>query len=70
MGTRLDPVSSRSQIRHPAGKNTLTSVSLNPVSQAHTPCRLAKAFPSGEFASAMQAEIYTSWLHNQRENVR
>jgi hypothetical protein len=65
-GTRLAPVSSRSQMRHLAGKNTLTSASLTPANQRRPvggqlckPRRRAEAFSMDELPSATQAEIYT-----------
>jgi hypothetical protein len=71
MGMRFAPVSSWSQMRHPAGKNTLTSASLTPVNQRRpawgqlrAPWRRAKAFVLDELASAMQAEIYYVYIFN------
>jgi hypothetical protein len=48
MGTRLALVSTRSQIRHPEGKNMLTTASLISTSQP----RRASAMPLDELSSA------------------
>jgi hypothetical protein len=66
MGTRLALASSRSQIRHPEGKNTLTTASLNSPSQPRpgrsqprTLPRRAPAMPLDELPSATQPELYS-----------
>jgi hypothetical protein len=71
MGTRLALVSSRSQIRQPVGKNTLTTASLISASlprpvrgQPHTPPRRAPATPLDELLSATQPELYSSSRFN------
>jgi hypothetical protein len=60
MGTRLAPVSSRSQIRHPTGKKTLTTASLISASQPRTPRRRADALSLDELSYTTQPEIYSS----------
>ena len=66
MGTRLALVSSRSQIRQPEGKNTLTTASLISASQPRpvrgqprTPPRCAPVMPLDELPSATQPELYS-----------
>jgi len=70
-GTRLALVSSLSQMRHPEGKNTLTSASLISASQPRpiraqprTLRRRSAAMPLDELPSATQAEIYSSFCFN------
>ena len=65
MGTRLALVSSRSQIRQPEGKNSLTTASLISASQPRpvrvqprTPPRRAPAMPLDELPSATRPELY------------
>jgi hypothetical protein len=65
-GTRLALVSNRSQMRHPEGKNTLTSASLISASQtrprpvpARTPVRRSADTPLDELPSAMHQELYS-----------
>jgi len=69
MGTRLALVSTRSQIRQPEGKNTLTTALLISASQPRlrggqprTPPRRAPAMPPDELPSATRPELYSS-LH-------
>jgi hypothetical protein len=70
-GTRLALVSSLSQIRHPEGKNTLTTAS--PISasqprpvrgQPRTPPRRTSAVPLDELPSATHAGLYSSLYFN------
>jgi len=71
MGTRLALVSTLSQMRHPAGKTTLTSAPLISPSQPQ-PCRVrpgtlarrAAAMLLDELLSATSAEIYSSFCFN------
>jgi hypothetical protein len=58
-GTRLALVSSRSQILHPAGKNTLTSASLTSAINPRTPRPRSSIALLGVLASAIQAAIYS-----------
>jgi len=69
MGTRLALVSSRSQIRHPEGKNTLRTASLISASQspqvgASRAHLRAPAMPLDELPSATQPELYSFSLSN------
>jgi hypothetical protein len=66
-GTPLALVSSRSQMRHPEGKNTLTTASLISASQPRpgrsqprAPPRHAPAMPLEELPSSTQPEPYSS----------
>jgi len=70
-GTRLALVSSLWQIRHPEGKNTLTSASRISASQPRpsrapprTLRRRSAALPLDERPSATQAELYSSFCFN------
>jgi hypothetical protein len=69
MGTLLALVSTRSQMRHPEGENTLTTALLVSASQPRprrrqprTPPRRAPAMPLDELPSATRPELYSS-LH-------
>jgi hypothetical protein len=61
MGTRLALTSNLSQMRQPAGKNTLTTASLTSDSQARTPPRRVAATPPVELPSVTPAAIYSSF---------
>jgi hypothetical protein len=63
-GTRLALVSSLSQMRHPAGKNTLTIASLASASQPRTPRRRSACTPLDEFSPATPPAIYSFFLLN------
>jgi hypothetical protein len=64
IGTRLALVSSASQMRHPAGKITLTIASLASASHPRTPPRRAAALPLDELPSATPAAIYSFFCFN------
>jgi hypothetical protein len=70
IGIRLASASSRSQIRHPAGKNTLASAS--PASAIHprTPLRRVPEATLDELPSPMQPELCSSASFIERRNVR
>jgi hypothetical protein len=70
MGTRLARVSSRSQIRHPAGESALTSASPASAIQPRTPLRRATAATPDEIPSATQPELSSSSTFTERRNVR
>jgi len=71
MGTRLARVSSRSQILHPAGNNTLISASPASASQLRlgrgwprATCWPGAALSRDELSSATPAEMYSFSLSN------
>jgi hypothetical protein len=71
IGTLLAVVSSLSQMRHPAGKNTLTMASLTSASQPQpgrreprTLPRRSAAAPLDEGPSATRPELYSSLSFN------
>jgi hypothetical protein len=60
IGTRLALVNSLSQILHPVGKNTFTTVSLASVNHPRTPLRHPRAVAKGEPAPIAPREICSS----------